>query len=446
MNNGWDIRIIWLSRCSLYVAAAAMPFSVLVTHIAILTFIICWFFEPALLQRLSRLKDNYQLLALIAFGLWMCAGISYSEKTSEAWFALERKAFFFLLPVAFGTSTIQSGRITKNIQHIFCYSCALALLMCYSYAGYQLHLFNDGVIGSESLNYLSSSGFVAGDSKKPWMFFSYVRLAAAINMHPTYLALYAAFCCIILVCRNFSGAISTPKQVFNGALIIFFSISIIFLASRIIVLMLSLFYLCLLVHQVFIAERKRSLKFLLCILLMAIIAGVFLNPVTRYRQVDEIVSNGITITSNKHYTNSTEIRASLWWLAAKTYATTNWFLGVGPGDVKDAVQQSGKTLRVTNVLDSYDPHNQYLFILLSSGLFGILFFMIYIGMGLASAIRNHDIIFLSFLVLFLIVSLTESVLELQKGIVFFTLFFATMNFQKAQPATITQLKLAGADK
>jgi O-antigen ligase len=105
------------------------------------------------------------------------------------------------------------------------------------------------------------------------------------------------------------------------------------------------------------------------------------------------------------------------------------------------VKKMSETYQVTNVLDSYDPHSEYLYILLSSGIIGLALFFFYLAIGFVNAWQTRDIIFLNFLFLFSVVCITESALELQKGIVFFTIFFSTMTFANSK----TKLKSPSAE-
>jgi O-antigen ligase len=434
VSDLWHHRREKVITYSQYVAVASMPFSIVICHVALITFLLAWLFEKNLLQKLQSIKTNLQLISLSALAIVLLCGIIYSENTAQGWFAIEKKAFFFLLPFAFATTSIMSENLSKKLFSIFCWSCFAALLVCYFSAYQRMQLFHAGTIGPESINYLSASEFWKdqADVSKNWMFFSYVGLSSGVNMHPTYLALYSAFCCILLVHRNFQSELRLARQLANFLLIVFFSCSIIFLSARIILVLLIVFYTGALCYQMLSVKKKIRSVLMFVVLLGILICGILINPVTRYRQVDEIALNGFSVYPNKKYDNSTGIRASLWWLSAKAYLQSNLLFGSGTGDVENEVKKTGQAYGITNVLNSYNPHNEYLYILLSVGIVGLTFFLLYIGAGLVKAWKNRDIIFLSFLVLFGVVCITESALELQKGIVFFSIFFSLMSFQKKE--------------
>lgn len=410
-----------------------MPFSKTVCHVTLLIFLVLWLFEKDLYGKLKTLRTNTQLLALAGLAIILLCGVFYSDNKGLAWFAIEKKLFFLVLPFAIATSSVLSSKFLQNLASLFCASCFTALIICYLAAIQRVQLFHTGEIGMESINYLSSSDFwQPKEGVKDWMFFSYVGLSGGIKMHPTYLAMYSAFCCIVLIQRLFTDDQTRLQQIGTFLLISFFSVSIVFLSSRIILLMLAIAYLGLLGYGLMVKKSKTKPVYILLVLNTLLITGIFINPVTRYRQVDEIVANGLTVSPDKNYDNSTGIRVSLWWVSVQAFLSSNMIFGNGTGDVEQTIKETASQSGITNVLNSYNPHNQYLHILLSSGIVGLTFLLFYLGAGLVKAWQNRDIIFLNFLLLFLAVCLTESVLELQKGIVFFTIFFSCMSFQRLE--------------
>jgi O-antigen ligase len=412
---------------SLYVATASLPFSVTLCHLALLIFIASWLSEGGWMQKVNSIGENYSLLWLLIFGAIFIASCLYSDNTAGGYFAMEKKTFFFLLPVAVFTSTATfSKEFVRNLCLIFCVSCTVALLYCFAFAFWQTRLFQSGQIGAESINYFNSSTLWNGEQHERWMFFSYISLAGALTIHPTYLAMYAAFCIMFLVNSFRKNMLSMQLRVVYCVVVLFLSIGVIFLAARVVLAAMCLFYLFI-VAKDFIGTRVTLKRVVVpIILLLVLLGGIVVNPVTRYRQVEEIIENGLSVTSNTNYSNSTGIRASLWWLSAKTFSDSNIIFGTGAGDVEQSIQRKAQQEKITNVLNSYNPHSQYFFILLSCGVLGLIAFVAYISTGVWQAWQNKDAVFFGFLLLFCAVCLTESALELQKGIAFFSIFFSTL--------------------
>jgi O-antigen ligase len=161
---------------------------------------------------------------------------------------------------------------------------------------------------------------------------------------------------------------------------------------------------------------------LLCLL-------IYLNPVSRFRNYQEIASTPGTFNKPGMQTQSMGIRASLWLVGIRSLDEVNPLWGTGPGDVEGVMKTTSDRARIHNSLDSYDPHNQYLQTLLGLGIIGLATLLLCFALPAHTAWRQGDYFYLGFISLVALVCVTESVLEVQKGIVFFALFNSLLIFQ-----------------
>ena len=85
----------------------------------------------------------------------------------------------------------------------------------------------------------------------------------------------------------------------------------------------------------------------------------------------------------------------------------------------------------------FNLHNQYLEYFLKFGLIGLIYFLTILFLSFQKAIKDRNGLYFSFLIIFCMFSITESNLEVQRGIVFFVLinslfyFFPEVSEQKA---------------
>jgi O-antigen ligase len=77
-------------------------------------------------------------------------------------------------------------------------------------------------------------------------------------------------------------------------------------------------------------------------------------------------------------------------------------------------------------LNEFNTHNQYLAIMLKTGIIGLLLFLYILYFGYATAIRNRDLLLLAFMIIITVVSLSENILDLNKGIFFYSFFFSIL--------------------
>jgi O-antigen ligase len=354
-------------------------------------------------------------------------GTLYTDAAGVA--GIEKKVFFVLLPVALATCQIKLT--IKNIYLIFyCFvaSCLIGTVICLANAWYQITLLTEGT-PLAILSYLDASAYKSLNSgaSEGWLSFSYISLASGIGIHPTYFSLYLAFAITFLLFRLDDGR--AWWRIVSWFLIGYFSFFIVLLSSRIIIVgMLAIFTIA-----IFQALRsKQTWSKALRLLIIVSLSGslLYLNPVSRYRNLQEIPFASLHIQSNNNYINSTEIRASLWWLGLKASERVNIIWGTGTDDVYEAMKQVSDDYHVTNSLESYDPHNQFLFTLIGSGIIGLALLVALMAFSLFHALVSHDYLYATFIFLFVLLCITETALQLQKGIVFFAIFFSLLAFKK----------------
>jgi O-antigen ligase len=73
-----------------------------------------------------------------------------------------------------------------------------------------------------------------------------------------------------------------------------------------------------------------------------------------------------------------------------------------------------------------NAHSQYLSFLIKAGIPGLLLFLYVLYYGFASAIKGKDFIFLSFMIILSIVSVSENILDLNKGVFFYAFFYSLL--------------------
>jgi O-antigen ligase len=410
-----------VTKLALGVAVFAMPFSIKVCHISVLVYLFCWALNRRWSEKLRIIRESVILQITCAIFVLAAIGVLYSENTADGWFAIDKKIFFLLLPVAIGTSesTFTSSAI-KRYFFIFVTACFIGSLICIVNA---IQSVNSGVIA----DYLSGTDFTGKNPEvsKAWLLFSYVSLSHGIGIHPTFFSLYLSFCLLFIFSRLQGPIMSPLKKGLLWALCLYFLLFIICLSTRIIILglvVISLAY----IYRELRYSRSKANAMITGVFLATMIAMIYANPISRYRNFQEARDTSLFIESNSEYKNSVQIRLSLWWMAIKSVTYKNFLAGAGTGDVKTEIKKTSSAYGVTNVLNSYDPHNQFLYTLLAHGMIGLLLLLASISVQAWCGWQNRRYLFLSTLFLFGAVCLTESALELQKGIIFFSLMMPLM--------------------
>jgi O-antigen ligase len=124
------------------------------------------------------------------------------------------------------------------------------------------------------------------------------------------------------------------------------------------------------------------------------------------------------------------IRVAIW-TCSFDIVKKHWVTGVGTGDVQDSLQKAyeNRKFYFASIYNRYNAHNQYLQVLLATGLPGLAILLCCLLYPLWNY-RKHFTgnIYLLFLLLFGIIGFTETVLEVNKGIIWYSFFNSIFAF------------------
>ena len=421
----------------LALAIGALPFSIALCHFALIVFGIIWLADGHWKVKWEAIVKNPIVLIFSLFFLLHLFGIIYSMDKQIAWFNIEKKISLFAVPIMLASITLKKEDV-KKLFRVFLITCLVATLVCLGVA------FRKAYLVSPTFNFDSYGNFsfysFNPQASNIWMFISYIELASGIGMHPAYLSLYLSFC-VLLILHFYLPSFAEftrLKKVLLMALLLYLGIFILFLSSRIMIfafLVISLYGL----NQFLKATPPliRLMSSLIFIFLFS--SAVYLNPVSRFRSYQEVISTWPYIKPGLQ-TQSTTIRASLWSVSVKSISKTNWLFGVGTGDVQHLISETSESNNVSNILRTNDPHNQYLHTLLGLGALGLSTLLICFAWPALISYKTGNYLYLGFIFLFSILCLTETAMELQKGIIFYSLFNSLILFHY-KPAQAISFKL-----
>lgn len=425
-----ESRIIVHGRimlAALILAVVTLPFSVKLCHGAVIVLIANWIAEGRWREKLAIINQSILLQLIILLFFAQFAGLAFSDNLIRGWNALEKHIFFVLIPVALATS---ANKLSQSHQDFvfagFIASCLAGTLICVFKAWQESIAVANGVAPPVEFFDFPNTHLADGDSLD-WLLFSYVNLARGIDLHPTYFALYISVC-ILLLLNNLPAHRSLWTKSLTGLLVLYFTVFVILLSSRVVILGLFTIYLFLVVRA--ISQRRRTVVFLAAGVSAIAVLLAFTNPVTHYRGVEEIYTSSLRVEPDTHYTTATQIRISLWWLAVHSLKKTNPLTGAGTGDVNKAMATTSAYYGITNVISSFDPHNQFLYTTLQNGVPVLVVLLLCLLLPAVWAWGFQDPLVIGFLFLFCLVCLTESALQLQKGIVFYALISGLLFFHR----------------
>lgn len=422
----------------LSISVMALPFSIIICHVGIFIVLLNWIVQGHWRKNFSVLMQTPIALVFIVFFCWHLGGLIYSEDIVNGWFNIEKKFTFAILPLVLATSVV-SEKSKNLLLSAFVLCCFAGTLYCLGSSFYRMiyqvenDQINFGITQPELL--LANPLFT-----NHWQQLSYIALASAINIHPTYLSVYIIFCLFVLIIGYQRDFIDRKLSI---GLIIYFTAFLALLSTRItlmVVLISSLLGLVYFLYKTSLDNFKKLAMGTILIALFLFLSA--LNPISLYRDFQEIKHSTYEITPNTLHTNSTTVRLSLWWTGFLTATQVNSVVGAGTGDVQHEIQRIAQLYGIKNVLNSSDPHNQYLYTFISLGAIGLLLLIGCYLLPVRRAINSRDQLHILFIGLISTVSFTESFLESQKGIVFFILFQSLLSFADGREQVRNKLIVA----
>ena len=178
--------------------------------------------------------------------------------------------------------------------------------------------------------------------------------------------------------------------------------------------------------------RTANKKFVLSAILILVISlslFISIHDTTRQRFLDlgknfEILKEDqIVYNENEEFTGL-NLRVLFWKFSlSHLWEEKKYLIGVGTGDAQYFIDEA-YALHNLSVYDykGWDPHNQWVFMTIQFGVIGVLVLVLFYLNGFWIAFCKRDIRLVCFLLVTLCFSMTESILESNKGIVFFALF------------------------
>lgn len=371
--------------------------------------LIILFFITSIINKKQKLFAHLNKNLFLILGFYFLGFISlfYGNNTSNTWFNNEIKLSLFVFPISFLISNIDFKKSFRPI----------------------LKSFVEGTIFAVILSLINALTSYYYDSDSSVFFYSDLSYFA----HTSYFSLYLNFSIAILYYFWFSPS----KQDYippylNFGLSFFLSLIILMLASKTGIITLLLVHLIGILFWVKKYQKFKQASILFGTLAIFISIGLYSSP----QVIDRLITMKESILNYDGTPNSSSTIRIAVWTEALELIKEKPILGHGVGDVSDQLtnryQEKGFIKLAKKHLNS---HNQYLQILIGSGIIGFLYFLfLIIYPTIKIEVTVSKLLYFLFLILILVNFMTESMLETQSGIIFFafflTLFYSLLGEQK----------------
>lgn len=253
-----------------------------------------------------------------------------------------------------------------------------------------------------------------------------------IDIHATFLSLQIAVALMYVLSRLVGERLSTSTTLLCLFCSLVLTAGIMQLSSKSI--FAALFLVINFAIPWLLLQGKRRLWYLMisgglsCVLFV----GIFNSRALRDRYLVELRED----LSPTFAGQTVEPRLERWKIAVNLIQKSP-MVGHGTGSEIQLLQEQYFAKKFySSYLHRLNSHNQYLSFLIKTGIWGFSIYIVTLVYGFKRAVKKHDVIFFSFMTLIAIVSLSENVLDADKGVMFYSIFMSYFVFVSEQPETI----------
>jgi O-antigen ligase len=390
-----------ISYYHLMVLLATLPFDLFYSHIVFVSFALHTLIH---LQKNSwKNLLNFNLLFLQAVFYITLLSCIYTRYSASAATDVTRQLAILLFPVFFALSNFNFNKYRDNLLLTFSLVCLATVIYLYAHAFYVLHYFK------LPARFIFSNSFISHNFSLP------------IGIHATFLSLQIAIALFFMLSQLIRR---TANRAFYLLTVLLLFASIVQLGSKAILVAVLLSVNVAVPY--FLISGKKRLTYILVTSTLSIllILGTWHTVSFRDRYFNDLKSDLSKVKPDE----AVEPRL-VRWQAAMELVKKSPLIGYGAGSEISILQDQFYNKKINSaLLNRLNSHNQYITFLLITGVIGLLVYLATLTYGFKIAISQNDLLFIVFILLIVTVSVSESMLNAEKGTWFYAFFFSFFIF------------------
>jgi O-antigen ligase len=412
-----------ISYYHLMLLMASLPFNMFYSHLILVSFCI----HTLIHLNKNAVKPIFKLraIALQAVFLVTLLRTIYTINKPEAFNEWGKQITIFIIPLVFCLNPFDLQQYKPRLLLVFALVCTATIIYLYADAFITIRHYGLPLIS------IVSAAFANHNFSEP------------IEMHATFFSMQVmlALVCLVSVVikeKNFY------TRLFYLACCVILTAGIIQLSSK------SIFIVLLLIINIavpwFLLQGSARLKFVLvsasCSILILI--GVLNSSVFKERYITELKLDMAKPTVGE----VTDSRLARWGATLELIGKKP-LTGYGAGSEIGLLQESFYNKKLyDSYLNGLNTHSEYLSITLKSGIIGLFIYLAALAFGFNISLRQKDLLFFTFMLLIAVVSISENLLDVDKGIIFYAFFFSFFTFsnEKKKEIIATSVKLPSVPK
>ncbi len=396
----WPQWIRYAPLVFLLAVTASLPFNIQINSYLIAIFALSAILQNRWREKWEALKRRKYWLLLFS-SLWFIhvIGALYSTHMEEARLQIAHNMALLIFPLTLFSIPVLSLKTLHRILGVFVLSCFIACIYCWSYNLIDL------LQKDLALHYFFK-----------WRY-SYANLTQAIGAPSNYFSFYIVFA-LFSTWYLFERWQMPFQKLVSTIIAIVFLVFLFHLSAR-----MSLFalFVTAVIHVVrLMVEHKKWYPIIyVSVFLVAFIIASSTFPLLNNRLKDIIPVN----KKNELSMNAVNIERFQRWRAIVPLFYQNPILGVGSGDDKSLIINQYEKYNLKRAeKHHYNAHNQYLQYAIANGVIGLGAFLLTLIIPILISLKKRKWLYVYFIIIFGMCSLTESTMRRNKGIVFYSMF------------------------
>ncbi|HWD89951.1 MAG TPA: O-antigen ligase family protein [Mucilaginibacter sp.] len=257
------------------------------------------------------------------------------------------------------------------------------------------------------------------------------NFAQPIDMHATFFSMQIAIALIYVISALMKEGKMTNRIVYAIVSLILLA-GIIQLSSKSVII--ALFLTISIALPIFSLQGAHRVRFISIAASSAVIVFIILCNIRAFRDryITELKEDFSTARPNQRV----ESRVLRWQLAADLIRQKP-IIGHGAGSEIPLLQDQYFAKKYyTSYVHRLNAHNEYMSVLIKSGIWGLAVYIVTLIYGFRLAARKKDVVFFGFMLLLAMVSLSENILDVDKGVMFYSFFFPFFVFVAEQKSKL----------
>ena len=385
-----------------------LPFDRFYSTIILISFLV----HSLIFLRKDSIKNiNSKTIILQSVFILSLLSISYAISLQNGLNVVTKQLAILLFPLLLAITSLDLKKYSSPLLEIFAIGCTATVLYLFSDA---LHvIWYDHL----PLKTLFTRAFVNHNFSLP------------IELHATYFSMFLVISVVYFLQQVLTES-STARRIFIICCLFILSAGLVQLSSK--SAFIALFIIVNAGFPLFVLKKNIRLRFLSVTFSLSILLITFIFTVDVFRE-------RFLIDLKKDLVKTSDTEKLTWriyrWDAAKDLIKKSPLIGNGAGSEIPLLRSLYFDKKMyAAYLNSLNVHNQYLSFLINTGITGLLIYMATLGWGFWQAIKGKDIFLLSFMILIAVVSFSEDLLDVNKGIFFYAFFFSFLAIPQMKKA------------